>query len=548
MKAPEGTFRSRVAFSSSRRVDRAGIPGTLWRLYSSNYCTMCSIGGIIHGKGIEKLIDTQKHRAPDDEGFYKDGHIELGMGRLAIIDLKSPGLCPYQEDHLVLSYNGEIYNYLELKRELQGKGWQFRTASDTEVLMKSWRQWGLGMFNKLNGMFAIAIYDKEKKQLLLARDIAGEKPLYYYHKGDVFAFTSEAKAFQGVVPLEQREDRFFEAFQHVNVETLWKNVYALPAAHHLTYDLSNDTFAMKAYWDFEPRDINPKTVVEELEGLLEDAVRIRTRSDVPYSLYYSRGVDSSLISTFHDFEHKFYFDNTLDWKEDFFANIDKVVWHLDFPVGSLSSYPLWKLANWASEKVKVVISGEGADEIFGGYVRYLPIAREWELRTRFPSYNVHLFAKYFRYFSYLDAFSALTVRNDDIEFVRETLRPYFERFDDPITAMGYADFKLIMPSLLQMGDRMAGALGIENRCPFLDRRVIEFGFSLPPELKIDGRMQKVVLRKILAKRGPMQELENEKTGLTISFNKWFGNTDWDRSRYFSLLKEKWQKQFNPRKP
>src|SRR3989338_8966778 len=155
---------------------------------------MCSIGGIVNGTGIKKIIDAQKHRAPDESGFYIDKHIELGMGRLKIIDLSSSGLAPYREDDLVLCYNGEIYNYIELKKELEKYEWKFRTTSDTEVLLKSWRQWGVGMFDKLNGMFALAIYDIKKKQLLLARDIVGEKPLYYYHKGANFVFASEAKA------------------------------------------------------------------------------------------------------------------------------------------------------------------------------------------------------------------------------------------------------------------------------------------------------------------------------------------------------------------
>ena len=241
----------------------------------------------------------------------------------------------------------------------------------------------------------------------------------------------------------------------------------------------------------------------------------------------------------HAFAEQFYFDNSQDWKDDFFKNIEHIVWHLDFPVGSLSSYPLWKLASWAQEKVTVVLSGEGADEVFGGYVRYMPIAREWELRQRFPSYSTHLFGKYFRFFSYLDAYAAITARNDDVEFVRETLRPYFEQFDNPITAMGFADFKLIMPSLLQMGDRMASSHSLENRCPFLDRRIIEFGFSLPPDMRIDGLTQKVMLRQLLARRGQDGPLLDEKRGLTITFNQWFGEADWDRSRYFSLLKEKW---------
>ncbi len=490
------------------------------------------------------MVKLQKHRAPDEEGVFKDGPVELGMGRLKVIDLTSSGLCPYKEDEFVLCYNGEIYNYIELRNELKKFGWNFRTTSDTEVLMKAWRQWGTVAFAKLNGMFAFAMYNTKTKQLVLARDIAGEKPLYYYLKNNVFAFASEAKAFVGVVPLEYQENKFFESFQHVHKDTLFKEVKELPAAHYLLYDVSKHTLSLHEYWELKLSTINPKTAEKEFEALLDDAVRIRTRSDVPYALYYSGGIDSALISTFHNFEHQFYFDNTQDWKDDFFKHIDTVTYHLDFPVGSLSSYPLWKLAEWASKKVKVVISGEGADEIFGGYVRYLPVAQEWALRTNFPSYNAYLFAKYFRHFSYLDAFATITTRNDDIEFVRETLRPYFERFEDPITAMGYADFKLILPSLLQMGDRQAGAYGIENRCPFLDRRIIEFGFSLPPELKINGLKQKILLRNILKKRGLVEPLYEEKRGLTITFNQWFDKKDWDRSMYFDLLKKSWHKRFD----
>ena len=143
-------------------------------------------------------------------------------------------------------------------------------------------------------------------------------------------------------------------------------------------------------WKINKRDIKLETADEELEYLLEDSVKLRTRSDVPYGLYFSGGLDSSIISTFHNFDNKYFFDSKLEWKNDFIDKIRDIAWHLDFPVGSLSSFPLWKLAERASKKVKVVLSGEGADEIFGGYVRYLPIAREYEIRENFPSYNSYL--------------------------------------------------------------------------------------------------------------------------------------------------------------
>ncbi|MDO8676888.1 MAG: asparagine synthase-related protein [Candidatus Azambacteria bacterium] len=497
---------------------------------------MCSIAGLVGKKGVSKMLKIQKHRAPDEEGVFKDDHIELGMGRLKIIDLVSKGLCPYEEDDFVLSYNGEIYNYIELKKELQKLGWRFKTTCDTEVLMKAWRQWQFKMFDKLNGMFALALYDKRRKKIILARDIAGEKPLYFYSKGKIFAFASEAKAFKNVVPLNYRQDDFFDTFEHCRLKTLWQDLSEVPPASYLVYDLPQNRFFIKEYWDFKPRRINVKTAEEELSMLLEDAIKIRTRSDVPYGLYYSGGVDSSLIESFFKFNHKFYFDDGKNWKNDFFKNVKNISWHLDFPVGSLSSYPLWKLAETASKKVKVVISGEGADEVFGGYVRYLPIAAEYELRKKLPSYN-YLFNKY--YPGYLEGFSKITARNGNEEYVKSALKPFFDKFEDPINAMGYADFKLIMPSLLQMGDRMAGAFGIENRCPFLDKRIIEFGFSLPPELKIDGASQKVILRKILEKRGIVAPLKREKMGLTIPFNKWSGKSGWDRKAYFDLVKSNW---------
>ena len=275
-----------------------------------------------------------------------------------------------------------------------------------------------------------------------------------------------------------------------------------------------------------------------MEHLIEDSIKLRTRSDVPYGLYFSGGVDSSLISTFHRFKHKFYFDARLEWKKEFFKDIKKIAWHLDFPVGSMSSFPLWKLANNASKKVKVVLSGEGADEIFGGYVRYMPIAQEYNLKMKYPSYKSYLFKKFFKYDNYIESFAALTSRDaKNINYIKKILKPYFENFDDPINAMGFADFELIMPSLLQMGDRMASAFSLENRCPFLDKRIIEFGFSLPFDYKIRNLSQKNLLRRIAIKRGLSESTRIEKKGLIIVFNKWVKGKDWDRSKYFKFLKK-----------
>ena len=502
---------------------------------------MCAIAGIIgqNNNKIYKMIAVQEHRGPDEKQIYLDNNFAIGMARLSIIDLKSKGLCLYRKDNFILSYNGEIYNYKELKKELQKKGVKFNTNCDTEVFLKSFIYWGTKCFSKFNGMFAAAIYDKTKKKLYLARDIAGEKPLYYYKKNKHFAFASEAKAFYKNFELSKNSDiKFFNSFQHCLDKTLWKEVYSLPPASFMTINLKSLDTKIEKYWKLKRREIKLKTATEELEELLSKSIKLRTRSDVPYGLYFSGGVDSSLIATFHKFKHKFFFDAKLEWKKEFNKDIKKIAWHLDFPVGSLSSFPLWKLAKTASKKVKVILSGEGADEIFGGYVRYMPISQEYDLKTKFPSYKDYLFKKFYKYENFLDGFAAITARNkNQFEFVRETLKPYFEMFDDPINAMGYADFELIMPSLLQMGDRMSSAFSIENRCPFLDKDIIEFGFNLPYNYKIRHLTQKNLLRQIAEKRGLIKSSRMEKKGLIILFNKWVNKKDWDRSYYFEFLKK-----------
>ena len=501
---------------------------------------MCSIAGIVNDSQdrLQSMLRLQEHRGPDGTNMLRFENFHIGMSRLQIIDLVSTGLTLFQKDCLTLSYNGEIYNYLELRADLESDGVLFQTNSDTEVVLEAFRKWGLDCFDRFNGMFAIAIFDEKTGLLTLARDIAGEKPLYLYRRGRVFAFASEAKAFSRNFDLSERQNfEFYDAFQHCSTETQWSEVDSLRPATFLVYDtINNQEVQAGRYWDFSQRTIDLKSADEELEDLLDQSVNLRTRSDVPYGLYFSGGLDSSLISTFHKFDKQYYFDNDQDWEKDFSANIATIAWHLDFPVGSLSSYPLWKLAQRASKDVTVVLSGEGADEIFGGYVRYLPVAREYFLRSSFPSYNSYLFKKYFRFDDYAPAFAALTTRQTELADVAEAyLKPYFEKFEDPINAMGFADFELVMPSLLQMGDRMSSSFSLENRCPFLDKRIIEFGFSLPPELKIQDLEQKIMLRRIAKRRGLSGALAMEKKGLTIKYNSWSKGNPWDRSAYFKEL-------------
>tara|TARA_E500000178_G_scaffold309499_1_gene323902 strand:+ start:270 stop:1805 length:1536 start_codon:yes stop_codon:yes gene_type:complete len=507
---------------------------------------MCSIAGITKGnsaKEVHSMLQTMKHRAPDDLGVFNDKNISLGMGRLSIIDLKSKNLCPYQNDKIILSFNGEIYNYKEIRKDLKKKGYQFKTTSDTEVLGNAWDKWGKNVLNKIKGMFVFAIYEKRNNKLFIARDIPGEKPLYYLRRNNKLYFASEAKAFSKVFDLKITKNKFFETFQHCAEQTLWKDVYQLPAAHYLEYNLKSKKLSINEYWKIKQKKINNKTAQEELEHLLSKSVKLCTQADVDYGIYYSKGVDSTLISTFHNFKNKFYFDDKLNYEKDFRKNIKKIAYHLDFPVGSFSSYPLWKLADKANKKnVKVILSGEGADEIFTGYARYMPIYMQWKLNKRYPSYE-YLFGKLFN--SYKDSYARLTNRSaGNLEMIKKIMKQYFEMFDNPVTAMCYFDFKVIMPSLLQMGDRMSAAFGVENRCPFLDKDIIEFGFNLDVEQKINFNQQKLVLRNLLKKRLSLKYSEIEKKGLTIKFNRWFNVKSWDRSKYFQFLFKNWKSAYN----
>lgn len=435
---------------------------------------MCSIAG---GKeGVLEMLEVMKHRSPDGIRVVEHEGYQMGMGRLAIIDpYLSLTLFPFEDDELILTFNGEIYNHLELRDVLMALGHNFTTLCDTEVLFRAYKEWGEGCLNRLNGMFAFAVYHKNTRSLFFARDIAGEKPFYYIynHLHKYFEFASEAKAL--LVECEE-----------------------LPPAHCGIWDETGVT--IWKWWSFEPKiiDISEEEALFRLELLLQDSIKLRTRSDVPYGLYLSGGVDSTLISTFHDFEYNFTYEDG-DFKKEFLEVFPKIAYHLDYPLDSFSAFGLWKLAEEAKSKgVKVVLSGEGADELFGGYVRYVPNALNYEAQQKFPSYK--------------------------------EMFPY--KGD-----LGWEDFNGKMRGLLRMGDRMASAHGVENRCPFLDRRIIEFAFSLPPELKACGFETKKILKTLLAKRKPEYK-DREKHGLYCSVNEWLGvESHLDKSEYIKYQEE-----------
>lgn len=432
---------------------------------------MCAIAGASSREKVEGMLASMEHRAPDDSGIVETPGFFIGMGRLKIIDLVSEGLCPVVLDGLVLAFNGELYNYIELRDELIHHGHTFKTQGDSEVVLHAFQEWGPACVDRFNFMGAIAIDDGDFIHLF--RDIAGEKPLYvcggtrevdggvnekhgekHGGTGTTFCFASEYKA------LKFRGTEF-------------------PPASYGVFNKRSGTFNITRWWHPQPVAIQ-EDPVEQLDKLLASSVQLRTRADVMYGLYSSGGIDSSLLRSYHEFKWQFKYHDD-NYRSEFLEIFPKILWHLDGPVKTFSPFGLWKLAEEASKKVKVVLSGEGADELFGGYVRYIPNEFNRKAREVFPSY--------------------------------EALFPYRDMLSE--------EFNGNMRELLRMGDRMAAAFGIENRCPFLDRRIIEFALCLPMEWKIKGFETKVILRELIKRRLPDYQFE-EKKGLFCSVNEWLG--------------------------
>lgn len=557
---------------------------------------MCGICGILNKKEekinfeiLKKMNETLKTRGPDDEGFYIEDNIGLAMRRLSIIDLEGGKQPIFNEDKSIcVIFNGEIYNFVELREELIKKGHFFKTKSDTEVLVHLYEEKGENFPEYLNGMFAVALWDKRKKKLILTRDIAGEKPLYYGDFNDFFIFASELKAILAN-PLIKREidlkvlNLYFTLEYVPSPYSIIKNIKKLKPGHTLIYE--NERIKIKPYFKFEKKEIEKKNLLDYLDEIISDSVKIRLRSDVPLGIFLSGGIDSStvtyyakrhsdLIKTFNISFKEPSFDEsrfakkvafclkTEHFEEVFDENkmleiLPEVFDFLDEPFADASILPTYLLSKYTRNFVKVALGGDGGDELFGGYPTYfshkimeiykfLPFYLKIffsfigkNLPVSYSNFSFDFVVKKFlegegfniwkRHLVWMGAFSEEEKRKlfkdflypDSVfnleEFVENTVSFYPKNLNDLLRF----DFKTYLSEdVLFKVDRASMAASLEVRAPFLDRRIIEFAFSIDSNKKLKYFKTKVILKKLMKDKLPPEIIKRGKKGFGIPVAKW----------------------------
>jgi asparagine synthase (glutamine-hydrolysing) len=505
---------------------------------------MCGIAGLINLNGdpvspviLQKMTDAIAHRGPDGEGHWIEGNVGLGHRRLAIIDLSPAGHQPMiSTDHrYILSYNGEIYNFRELRSELEAAGYWFRSKSDSEVVLNALAHWGTDALLKFNGMFALALWDRKENTLLLARDRYGIKPLYYVHQGNIFAFGSEQKAITAQPGFNRKLNKpaLLEYFTFQNIftdQTLLEDIRILKAGHYAILNTRSSSFSTQQYWDYRFREpdhpASKQEYLEEIDRLFRQAVNRQLVSDVELGCYLSGGMDSGSITAIAGLSFpnlktftcgfdlssasgiELAFDErhkaeamSARFKTEHYEMVLKagdmerclphVARHLEEPrVGQ--SYPNYYAAKLASKFVKVVLAGSGGDELFGGY--------PWRYYRAANSQNFeHYIDEYYRYWQRLVSnqqikqMFAPVQREVEGVWTRDIFRDVFathdnvlDRPEDYINHSLYFEAKTFLHGLLVVEDKLSMAHSLENRVPFMDNELVDFAMQCPVGLKLNN--------------------------------------------------------------
>lgn len=543
-------------------------------------------------KTIKLMADRIMHRGPDQEGYYIDDNIALGHRRLSIIDLASGTQPMFNEDKsIVVVFNGEIYNYQEIKKELETKGHEFKTNSDTEVLVHGYEEYKEELFNKLRGMFAFIIYDIKNNEMIGVRDYFGIKPFYYYKDEKTFMFGSEIKSFLDhpnfVKEVNKKALKPYLTFQYsVLDETFFKNTFRLKPGNYIKY--KDGKIEIKQYFKAEylKQDDTYENYKKQVKESLEDSVKCHQISDVEVGSYLSGGVDSSYIvsmakpdKTFTVGFDKTGFDesnfakdlskifNTNNYNrvltgDDFFNALPLVQYHTDEPHANLSTVPLYFLSKLAREKVKVVLSGEGADEMYGGYNELnvskwikayckLPLAFRKALakkaRTKKKFKGKRIICQYDRPLSERFIGNAFIMDDDETKDIlcdelkengvkyADIIKPYYEdvKNEDEITQMMYINMHFwLAKDMLLKADKMSMANSVELRVPFLDKEVWNVARKIPSKYLIKDGETKKVFRDVAAEVIPEEWAKRRKLGFPVPFFMWI-----KEEKYFNKVKE-----------
>jgi asparagine synthase (glutamine-hydrolysing) len=573
---------------------------------------MCGIAGFLSLNEIEigkstkfltVLGDLISHRGPDGYGTWVNDNKTLGLvhRRLAIIDLSEQAAQPMTgHGDLTVTYNGEIYNYKELRKDAVTKNINFSSHSDTETILSSYAQYGVAAASHLRGMFAFALWDGGKKRLVLSRDRFGIKPLFYAIIDNLFVFASEAKALLPFLPsISTNSDALAEylTFQYsISDKTLFEGIQQVMPGH--TIVIENGVVTVERYWDIQYEvdySWTADSAEERLRELLADSVDVHLRSDVEVGSYLSGGIDSSLMAIlasnqtgtplkgFHGRFREYPGYDESNYAEiaaksfngdlfvtditatDFRENIRKVIYHLDFPVAGPGSFPQYMVSKLASEQLKVVLGGQGGDEIFGGYARYLVAYFEQCIKAAIDGTykdgnyvvtiesiipNLGILREYTPLIKefwkdglfgpldqrFLRLIDRSTDMQEEISWDDLDMQGVYQRFygifnnrtnvakEAYFDSMTHFEFKTLLPALLQVEDRMSMAHGLESRVPLLDHPLIEFAATVPADIKFEGGQLKHLLKTAFSGKLPPEILNRrDKMGFPVPLKEWFAS-------------------------
>ncbi len=548
---------------------------------------MCGIAGYVSDKKptkkvLKAMTDRIEHRGPDAEGFYLDDNCALGHRRLSIIDLSTGDQPIYNEDKsIVIVFNGEIYNYLELREELKKSKHKFVTSSDTEVLVHGYEEWGHSLTKKLRGMFAFAIWDSNKKELFCARDGWGIKPFYYYQNDKTFMFASEIKAFLDHPDFKKEfNEEILSAYLCFNStpteETFFKGVYRLEPGHQLI--LKDNKIKIEKFFELEFNETNDsmEDIVKDIDKAMRDSVKHHEIADVEVGSFLSSGIDSSYLVSIarpdktytvgydnpkydeiayaKDLTSKLGITNKAKkiTKEEYIKAFPKIMYHMDEPLADPSAIALYFVAEIASKDVKVVLSGEGADELFGGYNTYKEeVDQEWYMKIpyfirhglsmvagifpevrgfnfvwrrgqKLENYNIGL-GRVFR-----DEEAIKICKNKNQLHTKDIVAPFYETYKDNsnMVKRQVIDFYFwLVRDFLHAVDRNTMMFGLEARTPFLDKEVYKVASKLPVYAKVNKETTKPALRMAAKEVIPNEAYKKKKLGFPVPLREWIREDD-----------------------